>query len=138
MARRKNVLINKPEPGRDGKYEEGGRLVPDAFNPGKLFMATVNVCESAIDHMAARGRLNAAQVAAGNRFRRLWELAAVGHVRGINLEACGRSIGAVGDPLTDDLVYAGRVLNNLFRHPAMDKIRSQILISIVGEGKLIE
>lgn len=124
-------------PGREGKYEEGERLAPDPINPGPPVIVKVNVRESAIDHMASRGRLNASQVAAADWFRRKWELAAIGRQRGIDWTGGGGySPGKVNDPLTDELVRAGRDLAEAMR--ALGQVRASIVISIVGEGKLIE
>jgi hypothetical protein len=136
MGKRKGAPSSqKQQPGFDGRFEEGERYVSDPLNPGRPEAKKVNVRESAIDHMASRGRLDTAQVAAGDRFRRMWELAAIGRQKGIDFEG-GHSAGAVNDPLTDELVRAGRALAKAIRSLGM--IRSRILISIVGEGKLIE
>lgn len=128
---------------RASRMELGERLIVGPGEPilgervssGRRYMATVNVRESAIAHMASRGRLDPTQIAAGERFRKICELAAIGHQRGVDFTEPGRS-GAVGDPITDELVRAGRVLA-----AAVDKlgpVYARILMSIVGEGKLIK
>lgn len=123
-------------PGYDGHFELGLRTAEDPYEPGRRVTVTVNVRESAIDHMASRGRLDTSQVAAGDRFRRLWEMAAIGRQRGIDLTSAGGGPGAISDPLTDDLVRAGRTLAQAIGRLGM--VRSRILVSIVGEGKRIE
>lgn len=123
-------------PGRDGRVEEGERLIADPYNPARKTTVTVNVRESAIDHMRSRGRVDETQAAVADRFRKLWELAAIGHQRGIDFANGGGGSGYPADPLTDELVRAGRDLARCIRQLGM--VRSQILISIVGEGKRIE
>jgi hypothetical protein len=134
--KRRGARRDQPKIGRDGKFELGDRVVPDPLEPGGRYRAPMNVRESAVEHMFSRGRIDTAQAEAGNRFRRLWELAAVGRQRGVDLEGNAGPSGAVSDPITDELVRAGRELAKAIRN--LGKIRSHILIAIIGEGKLIE
>lgn len=135
MAKSKRP-ITLAGPGHEGRIEEGERSIVDPYDSGRRYKAKVNVRENAIDHMASRGRVDATQVAAANRFRRMWELAAIGGARGIDFTRVGGHSGKVGDPLTDELVRAGRDLAQIFR--VLGLVRSRIVVSIVGEGKHIE
>jgi hypothetical protein len=123
--------------GSAGGYEEGQRTIEDPTEPGQRYRATVNVRESAIEHMASRGRLNSSQVAAGEKFRQLVETAAIGRQRGIDISNGGGGGGSGGgDPITDEIVRAGALLAAALQ--AIGKSHAKILLSIVGEGKLIE
>lgn len=136
MARSKKP-ITLAGPQFDGRVELGERLVVDPYDTSKRVSAIVNVRESAIDHMRSRGRVDETQAAVADRFRRLWELAAIGHQRGIDYENFGGGgNGGVSDPMTDALVRAGRDLSRCIQQ--LGQVHSQILISIVGEGKRIE
>jgi hypothetical protein len=55
--------------------ELGTRAVDDPIEPGARLQAVVNLKESPLDHWRASGHVDAAQYAAGDRFRRLWESA---------------------------------------------------------------
>ncbi|TBB46292.1 hypothetical protein ELH49_20660 [Rhizobium ruizarguesonis] len=81
----------------------------DAANPSTI-PAVINVRESAITTMAARGVLDAAQVAAATRFRALWE--AIGG-KGAGAVDYGREHvdgGKARDPITERQANAGKEL----------------------------
>lgn len=122
--------------GADGLVEYGSRTVQDPLEPTARLKVTVNVRESSIDHMASRGRINTAQTEAGQRFRKLWELAAIGRSKGIDHAKEHVDGGAGGDPISDELVKASYELDRVLR--IADQAGSQLLIAIVGEGKRIE
>lgn len=122
--------------GYGGRYEEGERIIDDPLEAGVRMTAKVNVRECAIAHMASRGRLNPSQEAAGERFRKLWEMAAIGRSRAIDPGKEAVDGGTLGDPMTDDMVKAARELDRALKSVGM--IASSILISVVGEGKRIE
>lgn len=134
--RRAKRIAQNPAPGKEDRFEEGERIVDDPFEPGKRYAAKVNVRECSVAHMVSRGRLDKAQEAACERFRSLWELAAIGRQRGIDLSGGGgRSIGAVSDPLSDELVRAGRILATTIER--LGPRYSRLMVAIVGEGKPI-
>jgi hypothetical protein len=122
--------------GSEGMVELGERLVPDPMEPSASIKATVNVRESSIDHMASRGRINASQAEAGQRFRKLWEKAAVGRNKAMDTSREPVDGGGVGDPISDDLVRASYELNKVLR--IAGQAGAQLLIAIVGEGRRIE
>jgi hypothetical protein len=122
--------------GSAGRFELGERIIDDPLEPGARLTAAVNVRECAIAHMASRGRLNSSQEAAGERFRKLWEQAAIGRSRAIDPAKEAVDGGTLGDPMTDDMVRAARELDRALKSVGM--IASSILISVVGEGKRIE
>jgi hypothetical protein len=122
--------------GSEGKFQIGQRIVADPLEVGARMTASVNVRESAIDHMASRGRINTAQEAAGQRFRKLWELAAIGRKQGIDPEKEFVDGGAFTDPISDDLVKASMELNRVMA--VVGQAGANLLISIVGEGARIE
>lgn len=134
MSRKKPVTL--PKFGSEGKFQVGQRIVSDPLEAGARMTASVNVRESAIDHMASRGRINTAQEAAGQRFRKLWELAAIGRKQGIDPAKEFVDGGTLADPISDDLVKAAVELNKVMA--IVGQAGSNLLISIVGEGARIE
>lgn len=133
---RKAKKVTLPTFGSEGRYEIGERVVADPLERGARLTAKVNVRESTIDHMASRGRINTAQEAAGQRFRRLWEMAAVGNNRAMDPAKEFVDGGAALDPISDELVKASIELNRVMA--AAGQAGSKLLIAIVGEGKRIE
>jgi hypothetical protein len=128
--------ITLPKIGFSGHYEEGERMISDPMEAGARYIAKVNVRESAIAHMASRGRINPSQEAAGERFRKLWEQARIGRSLGIDPAKEAVDGGGTGDPMTDSLLRAGRDLAKAIT--AVGPVGSKLLMDIVGEGKLIE
>lgn len=122
--------------GSEGLVEYGQRTIADPLEPGQRYSATVNVRESSIDHMASRGRINTAQSEAGQRFRKLWEMAAVGRNQAMDQSKEFVDGGAAMDPISDRLVKASVELAKILR--IVGPVGSQLLISLVGEGKRIE
>lgn len=122
--------------GSEGLVEYGQRTIADPLEPGQRYSATVNVRESSIDHMASRGRINTAQSEAGQRFRKLWEMAAVGRNQAMDPSKEFVDGGAAMDPISDRLVKASIELAKILR--IAGPVGSQLLISLVGEGKRIE
>jgi hypothetical protein len=116
--------------------EYGERLISDPLEPGQRYSAVVNVRESSIDHMASRGRINTAQSEAGQRFRKLWEQAAVGRNQAMDTTKEFVDGGGLMDPISDALVKASVELNKILR--VAGPVGSQLLIAIVGEGARIE
>lgn len=121
--------------GAEGRIEFGERMVDDPLEAGQRYAAKVNVRESSIDHMHSRGRIDASQKLAGDRFRKLWEMAAVGKNQAMDTTKEPVDGGGIGDPISDDLVKASQELARVMR--ALGATGSQLLISLVGEGKLI-
>lgn len=111
-------------------------MVSDPLEPGQRYSAVVNVRESSIDHMASRGRINTAQSEAGQRFRKLWEMAAVGRNQAMDPSKEFVDGGAAMDPISDGLVKASLELAKILR--VAGPVGSSLLISLVGEGKRIE
>jgi hypothetical protein len=136
MMARAKPKITLPKVGFAGHYEEGERVIADPLEAGSRYSAKVNVRESAIAHMVSRGRINASQEAAGERFRKLWEMARIGRAIGVDPAKEYVDGGGIGDPMTDELVRAGRELAKAVR--AAGSVGSKLLMDIVGEGKLIE
>jgi hypothetical protein len=128
--------VTLPKVGFGGRYEEGERVISDPLEPGQRYAAKVNVRESAIAHMASRGRINAAQEAAGERFRKLWEQARIGRAMGIDPAKEAVDGGGTGDPMTDDLIRAGRDLAKALM--VLGPVGAKLMRDIVGEGMLIE
>jgi hypothetical protein len=122
--------------GSEGMVEYGQRMISDPLEPGQHYQAVVNVRESSIDHMASRGRINSAQNEAGQRFRRLWEKAAVGRNQAMDPSKEFVDGGGITDPISDELVKASIELARILR--VAGPIGARLLISLVGEGKRIE
>jgi len=123
-------------PGFDGRFQLGVRVVDDPLERGQRYEAPVNVRESSIDHMHSRGRIDEAQKLAGDRFRRLWEKAAVGSNKAMDTTKEPVDGGGIGDPISDDLVKASVELSRVMRE--LGPTGSQLLIALVGEGKRVE
>jgi hypothetical protein len=111
-------------------------MVADPLEPGQQYLAAANVRESSIDHMFSRKRIDAAQNEAGQRFRKLWERAAVGRNQAMDTTKENVDGGGFVDPISDELVKASIELNRVMG--ALGPIGSNLLIAIVGEGKRID
>lgn len=122
--------------GSEGRVEIGTRVVPDPLEPGQRYEAAVNVRESSIDHMFSRGRIDASQNEAGQRFRKLWERAAVGRNQAMDTTKETVDGGGFVDPISDELVKASIELNRVLME--LGPVGSKLLISVVGEGQLIQ
>lgn len=102
-----------------------------ATNPRDV-VAMINVRESAITTMAARGGLDAAQVAAATRFRALWESMGGKGAGAIDYGREQVDGGKGRDPITEREVNAGK---ELARCRALLGVRLYGLVSAVaGEG----
>ena len=122
--------------GSEGMMEVGKRLVDDPLERGQRYAAQVNVRESSIDHMHSRGRIDEAQKLAGDRFRKIWEMASVGRNQAMDTTKEPVDGGGGGDPISDDLIRASQELSRVMR--SVGQVGSQLLIALVGEGKRVE
>jgi hypothetical protein len=122
--------------GAEGRVELGTRMVDDPLEAGQRYQAQVNVRESSIDHMHSRGRIDASQKIAGDRFRKLWEMASVGSNKAMDTSKEPVDGGGIGDPISDDLIRASQELSRVMS--SLGPIGSQLLVSLVGEGKRVE
>lgn len=136
MAKSKKRAPYLAKAGADGRFELGGRMVDDPLEAGQRYQAQANVRESSIDHMHSRGRIDASQKLAGDRFRKLWEMAAVGRNQAMDTTKEPVDGGGGGDPISDDLIRASQELARVMR--SLGAVGSQLLISLVGEGKRVE
>lgn len=92
----------KALPGREGRFEldeqqitDPGELISgERVGGGQRWSAPVNCRESALHHMWARGRISDTQWAAAERFRGLWERAAVGPLHSLDPERFGGGGGS--------------------------------------------
>lgn len=129
----------RARPGRDGRFELDRREVVDPGDDrspgGQRWDAPVNIRESALGHMAARGRIDPTELLAGERFRRLWERAQIGPARSLDPERFGGGDGA-RDHLTEELLIAGEHLAKALQ--ALGPVGSQLLTLVVVEGQKIE
>jgi hypothetical protein len=135
-------------PGHEGRYEPtnvitdfatGRRIpvtVPDPYEAGHKIAATINARHDVITHWWARGKIDAAQMAVGRRFQRLWQKAEIGGPAAIDLSKTRVDGGFPVDPLTDAVVSARRELNALAG--ALGKIDFPLLTRIVGQGLSVE
>ncbi|RWQ44923.1 hypothetical protein [Mesorhizobium sp.] len=104
----------------------------DASNP-RTIPAAVNVRESAIVMLASRGALDAAQVAAANRFRALWEAMGGAGASGIDPGRLVVDGGKMPDGISQRQINAGQELR---RCRALLGVRGYRLVSLVaGEGR---
>ncbi|MER9965592.1 hypothetical protein [Mesorhizobium sp. M0060] len=103
----------------------------DASNP-RTIPAAVNVRESAVTTLAARGQLDAAQVAAADRFRALWEAIGGAGASGIDPGRIVVDGGKAREPFNERQVNAGK---ELARCRVLLGVRGYQLVSLVaGEG----
>jgi hypothetical protein len=135
-------------PGHEGKFEPttvatdfatGGRrrvTVPDPYDPERRITITINARHDVITHWWTRGKIDAAQMAAGRRFQRLWQKAEIGGPAAIDLSKSKVDGGFPVDPLTDAVAAARRELSTLAG--ALGKIDFPLLTRIVGEGLSLE
>lgn len=121
--------------GAEGRVEIGSRIIDDPLEAGARYSATVNVRESSIDHMHSRGRIDQAQKEAGDRFRKLWERAAVGRNQAMDTTKEPVDGGGIGDPISDGLIQSSAELSRVMRQ--IGPIGCQLLISLVGEGRTV-
>ena len=131
-------------PGHEGRFEPtsvvtdfttGGTMpvtVPDPYDTGRKIVATINARHDVITHWWARGRIDAAQMAAGRRFQRLWQRAEIGGPAALDLSKTRVDGGYPFDPLTDAVVVARRELDTLAG--ALGKIDFPLLTRVVGQG----
>jgi len=105
--------------------------VTDGTNPTHI-NAVVNIRESLITSLASRDRIDAAQVAAANRFRMLWE--AMGG-KGAGAIDYGRTFvdgGKRADPISEGQVDAAHELRRA--HRCLGDQRYKLVSRICGEG----
>jgi hypothetical protein len=81
----------------------------EKWNPPKS-AALVNIRESAVSLLAAKGVLNAAQVAAADRFRSLWEALGGSGAGALDYTKEPVDGGGVSEPITVRQLEAGRQL----------------------------
>lgn len=136
MAKAKRRVPYLSKAGADGMVEVGERMVDDPLEVGRRYQAKVNVRESSIDHMHSRGRIDASQKLAGDRFRKMWEMASVGRNQAMDTTKEPVDGGGGGDPISDELIKASQELARVMR--SLGAVGSQLLISLVGEGKRVE
>ncbi|MER9596092.1 hypothetical protein [Mesorhizobium sp. M0244] len=104
----------------------------DASNPPTV-AAVVNIRESAVTTLAARGQLDASQVAAADRFRRHYEALGGRGVKAIDPGRFQVDGGKPRDHFTDAQMNAGR---ELAKCRALLGVRGYRLVSLVaGEGR---
>ncbi len=104
----------------------------DATNP-RTIPAMLNVRESAVTTMAARGHLDTAQVAAADRFRKLFETMGGKGAGAVDYDREPVDGGSRADPITEQQVAAGK---ELARCRALLGVRLYRLVECVcGEGK---
>lgn len=136
MAKRKKPPITLA--GCDGRFEVGAAKIVDP-TIRQLVPVAVNVRESALAHMASRGRLDAAQFAAGERLRKLYEQAAIGGARSVNLEGAS---GGGGDIVTDAAINAFHELRRALiaagGRQELAGTGAKLLAAVVGDGRRIE
>ncbi|PDT19383.1 hypothetical protein [Rhizobium hidalgonense] len=104
-------------------------------NPVKI-KAQVNIKESAIATLAARGHINEAQVRAADRFRSLWE--AMGGAGAGSFDYSREPVDGGGprEPLTERQIRAGLELK--MAREALGNRAYGIMSKIAGEGYAIQ
>lgn len=98
--------------------------------------ASVNVQESAIGVLAARGYLHPAQVRAADRFRTLWERAGGAGAGAMDYTREPVDGGGKAEAISDTLVSAGLELDKCRKELGTRGYR--LVASVAGEGRSIE
>ncbi|BCP53804.1 hypothetical protein K32_24210 [Kaistia sp. 32K] len=122
--------------GYNGRYEEGTRIVEDPSVPGTKITAKVNIRATVLDHLRSRKKLDEAQYQAGERFQKIWQLAAIGALKAMDYKEAVDGGGGGGDPLTDQVVHAAAELKKIM--PRVGMIGHRLLVSTIGEGRTIQ
>lgn len=104
---------------------------PSRSNPIKV-EALVNIRESAVGTLYARGHINDAQWAAAGRFRMYWEQSGAKGAIAIDYGRVQVDGGKAIDPLPDRVVEATQHLNSCL--PVLGKRTFDIMIKVVGQG----
>lgn len=95
-------FVENPDFSRDHAEGKAGNI--------RIIKAQVNVRESAIATLAARGALDAAQVASADRFRALWERMGGKGVKAIDYSNEPVDGGGYSDPIVSTQLEAGKQL----------------------------
>lgn len=98
--------------------------------------ALVNVQESAIGVLTARGYLHPAQVRAADRFRQLWEMAGGAGAGAMDYTREPVDGGGKAEAISDTLVSAGLELEQCRKELGTRGYR--LVASVAGEGRSIE
>ncbi|MCX2699241.1 hypothetical protein [Ochrobactrum chromiisoli] len=104
---------------------------PSRLNPIKV-KALVNIKESAVGTLYARGHINDAQWAAAGRFRMCWEQSGAKGAIAIDYGRVQVDGGKAIDPLPDRVVDATQQLNDCI--PVLGKRTFDIMVKVVGQG----
>nr|DAH62811.1 MAG TPA: hypothetical protein [Caudoviricetes sp.] len=104
---------------------------PSRLNPVKV-KALVNIKESAVGTLYARGHINDAHWAAAGRFRMYWEQSGAKGAIAIDYGRVQVDGGKAVDPLPDRVVDATHHLNCCL--PVLGKRTFDIMIKVVGQG----
>ncbi|MFG1184382.1 hypothetical protein [Xanthobacter aminoxidans] len=122
--------------GEDGKVARGRKEVPDPWEPGARISVPCNTRESPIEHMAARKRIDAAQKAAADRYRAVYERAQLGPLRAMDPAKEKLDGGGSGDAFSDGMLDAARELAATNR--SVGRVAAALLIDVVGEGVTLD
>lgn len=103
----------------------------DGSNPTHI-TAVINMRESLITTLAARDRIDAAQVAAANKFRMLWEAAGGKGAGAIDYGRTHVDGGIRADPISETQINAAFELRRA--HRCLGDTRFRLINRICGEG----
>jgi hypothetical protein len=103
----------------------------DGSNPRQI-TAVINMRESLITTLAARDRIDGAQVAAANKFRMLWEAAGGKGAGAIDYGRTHVDGGIRADPISETQINAAFELRQA--HRRLGDIRFRLINRICGEG----
>lgn len=115
--------------GHDGLMDIAGAEVADPFEPTKSIAVIRNVA-APLDNLYSRHRIDAAQFAAGQRYKRLFDDAAIGGARAIDY---GREHvdGGIREQVSVKALEAGRELARL--GAVLGKRGAHLMHLVVGE-----
>jgi hypothetical protein len=115
----------------------GRVVVDDPLEAGAKLKVSRNLREHPLHILHHNGRLDDAQLIAGELFRRQWEAAAVagamsaGDLSKIKVDGGGRRAGEISNRSADAIGW----LNKVVRYEGVGKVGFSVLVQICGEGR---
>ena len=119
------------QPGHDGLMVLAPTEADDPFEPTKRITVMRNIA-SPIDMLRARHRIDAAQFAAAQRYKKLFDSASIGGARAIDYSRTHVD-GGISEPISIKALEAGRELAGIAGANVAGKKGAYVLGLIVGE-----
>lgn len=118
-------------PGLNGSVQLEETMIQDPFEPSKQLKVMKNTRVHPIDNMEARGTINAAQKAAGDRFLGLFDRAEIGGARAIDYSKVKVDVSYSHRGIAPGVAEAVQELNQIRQH--LGARYYKLLCSVVGD-----